>query len=787
MKIRIHHLLVLLVLFAPATYAAVLRVGSGCTHTTLSSALNVAQPGDELRLRTETFTGNWAIAVSDLTIRGGYSSCSATSPSNLDRATLSANLSNRPTLRLASAAANLTLDRLVLINANNPSASAGLGEGGAIHLGPATSATLGYVSMYNNAAGRGAGIFVSSNATLKSASTAPGNELDVSYNIASGNGGGIFLDTNATLDLITDAPARIIMEHNEGLGGAGIYASSGSIVQAKNLQMHTNAAASTGGGIYLAPNAAQLYLSDCEFSDNTAAANGGAISSAANAALILRCDFENNAATLDSGTLGSGGALYLRGGQSTIRDSLFTSNQARRGGAAYLSLTDSTSFLGTRFSANTSRVDGGAIYAHPSLGPLRIKTSPTSTPAASFDGNSAVGDGGAIYVTSSTGQMLEFDIGVGDQAVFSGNQASNGGAIRIHDTDVVLPQALVLTDNEASGNGGAISITGASSVSIATDSADWLGEINGNIAQTGNGGVFHADGDVDLLLDWMPIGGDPFAFNRGVNGGAIFFNSTGLLRLRNTRLRYNSAQFSGAGVFAGVGAHVLIDAVQGVGMSNDPQPLPRCNPLNLPANRYCSEIASNQIPGSSGQGGGLAAASTASFQVSHTALLGNSSAQGSALLVAPFTYAMLDTVLVSGQAQAIFVDTDASLALQSSTITANGTATLKLANSSSTQLTVFDSIIWGNTEAVSGGANATIDGDCNLSQSASIPGTYVDPQFVATARGNYRLPSTSYAVDLCSGSASNDLDNQSRPYGVNADAGAFEYAPSDRIFAHGFE
>ncbi len=80
-----------------------------------------------------------------------------------------------------------------------------------------------------------------------------------------------------------------------------------------------------------------------------------------------------------------------------------------------------------------------------------------------------------------------------------------------------------------------------------------------------------------------------------------------------------------------------------------------------------------------------------------------------------------------------------------------------------------------------------VGSDCNLSQTPIIPGTFVIPQFASTTRGSYRIPSNSYAVDLCNSGSATDLDNQSRPYGVRADAGAFEYAPDDRIFAHSFE
>ena len=78
---------------------------------------------------------------------------------------------------------------------------------------------------------------------------------------------------------------------------------------------------------------------------------------------------------------------------------------------------------------------------------------------------------------------------------------------------------------------------------------------------------------------------------------------------------------------------------------------------------------------------------------------------------------------------------------------------------------------------VNAGASAT--GDCNVGEGvnllAGVMNVVADPAFTTTARGYYRLDDTSPAIDLCGTGADTDLDTCDRPYGVDEDAGAFEW------------
>lgn len=52
-----------------------------CDHSDLQDAINAAADGGEVRLQSETFTGNFGISNKSLTLIGGFESCTATEPS----------------------------------------------------------------------------------------------------------------------------------------------------------------------------------------------------------------------------------------------------------------------------------------------------------------------------------------------------------------------------------------------------------------------------------------------------------------------------------------------------------------------------------------------------------------------------------------------------------------------------------------------------------------------------------------------------------------------------------
>jgi hypothetical protein len=84
-------------------------------------------------------------------------------------------------------------------------------------------------------------------------------------------------------------------------------------------------------------------------------------------------------------------------------------------------------------------------------------------------------------------------------------------------------------------------------------------------------------------------------------------------------------------------------------------------------------------------------------------------------------------------------------------------------------LTLTNNIMWDNASPALYQSAVTLTASCNDTQDLlSGPGNIsVDPQFITTTRGAYRLAVSSPAVDACTGTVDHDLDNFHRP--INAD------------------
>ncbi len=716
----------------PMTVSAAVRVvGPGCTYTALATALADAQPGDEIRVLEGVRTINALVAVDDLSLRGGFANCGDGTPQLAGQTTLRSAASGLPVLRIAPGVTGVLLERLELTGADNPAGAGGRGEGGGLSLGAGSGAALRVMQIAGNQAGRGAGVFVESGAELLAAGGL-NTRISIVDNIASEAGGGVFLDTGAIVDLADNAALTTSLERND--------------------------AGTLGGAVYVSGGAG-LWLNGARVVGNSAAASGGGIA--------------------------------VQGGQLHLVDGLLQDNLANYGGGLSLQDARVTALEGTRFSGNVANNRGGGIDARQVTSPLTIRASHAARAglgqAPVFENNRAGSmGGGALFYSSTTGMALWIENASGAPARFAGNtSAGAGGALMVNGAFAELPQHVEMVDNMAGTHGGAVWATAGATVWVRADVPDWLARFSGNVAG-GNGGAFAASGSA-LLLDWVVVGDAPFSPNRALRGGGIHVNN-GSLRLRNARVRSNSASLLGGGIVMNSNGDHVIAGVLGSGQLAGAQPLPRCQPLLLPADRYCSEVASNQVPGPDGRGGGVVAAFTGSVQISHTALQVNAAAAASALDIGQETRVLLDTVLVSGHSRAVAVGAQGELAMQSSTLAGNGPDTLWLDDAGGTRLAMYDSILWDNSGGLVGGASATIDGDCNVTQSLRIPGMQMDPGFVTTARGAYRLGGLSPARDLCPAGASLDLDGQARPDGLNADAGAFEVTPdSPVLFVDGFE
>ena len=134
--------------------------------------------------------------------------------------------------------------------------------------------------------------------------------------------------------------------------------------------------ATVSGGVYYAPNSAQvhLYIGSAEkdgakvlFQDNTAKSSGGVLYASTLSANVI---YGNTSFINNSTTSGSGGAICMYG-QLTVRGTLFEGNTAsNRGGAIYVSKSSLeaaariTELTDCTFTANQGSLGGAvSLYA----------------------------------------------------------------------------------------------------------------------------------------------------------------------------------------------------------------------------------------------------------------------------------------------------------------------------------------------------------------------------------------------------------------------------------------
>ena len=241
---------------------------------------------------------------------------------------------------------------------------------------------------------------------------------------------------------------------------------------------------------------------------------------------------------------------------------LITCDYSTDGSASAITLTN-----GASMTLQTIRLNGQqrsrAIHVtsdDTSAGTLTVSTN------ARIENFSTTGSGGAILLDDGTN--LTINGGYNRTAVFSANQAAEGGAIAVgKNCSISLTNAQFTGNKTNSGNGGALSIDerdeGASEIPLTNvvfrsntaknGGAVFTGEnanltignstFTSNVASDSNGGAVTIGGNGTLT-----ISGGTFTGNKAGNGngGAIFVAKTAELTVTNGNIRSNSAEFGSA-------------------------------------------------------------------------------------------------------------------------------------------------------------------------------------------------------------------------------------------------
>ncbi len=301
----------------------------------------------------------------------------------------------------------------------------------------------------------------------------------------------------------------------DGDGGAVYNAGTITVENGATFQNNqTSKAGSKGGAIY---NSGTLGITNAAFSANEAPGDGGA----------MYVDSDGNTTITDSSFDGNnsgylGGALSLRRGNVSIKNTAFTNNTAKWSGAIFTySRADlSVSIDNSRFE-NNSALGAGAVQA---MTTFTINNS-------QFRNNKATEDedgGGALFIGA-----------VGDLSL-SGNAVENS----------------VFENNTSATRGGAIATRGTNANNVDAIADIVNTSFTGNVAGT-TGGAFdnylygskNAAGSVYL-------GNDTFENNSAVNGGAIYNHSeldtnnhAGVITVKDSTFTGNSASEKGGAIY----------------------------------------------------------------------------------------------------------------------------------------------------------------------------------------------------------------------------------------------
>jgi hypothetical protein len=206
----------------------------------------------------------------------------------------------------------------------------------------------------------------------------------------------------------------------------------------------------SGGGLYplfTVDSGAKAGLSHLELVNGKSSTPGAAISNAGELS-IMYCIFSNNQS--DAG----GGAIYnATPGVVDIDVTIFTANQASRGGAIYNASSVENSGAGTMvirrsfFEANEATAEGGAVYNAGAAATILWVYE------TSFRFNVSGSNGGAIYQGNGAATV--------ENSSFSDNHAVNGAALANGTGWTLTARNVTITRNSASAGGSVYNASGA--------------------------------------------------------------------------------------------------------------------------------------------------------------------------------------------------------------------------------------------------------------------------------------------------------------------------------------
>ncbi|MBL8999632.1 MAG: right-handed parallel beta-helix repeat-containing protein [Phycisphaerae bacterium] len=414
-------------------------------------------------------------------------------------------------------------------------------------------------------------------------------------------GGGIFIGPGG-INVIEGCTIR----QNSAIDTGGIYLFGGPLTL-RNSTLDGNTSEFGCGGLDVHrewENYPHAEVTDCVFRSNQGAHSGGARVSWSDRATaeFTRCLFENNISTESEG----GGLTFRYSTSGTVSDCEFVGNSGRWGGGLCVSdsarviVTDSAFRLNTtgwsgggllavhgesratvlrcEFDGNTAEQFGGGLACHygseVTVAGTRFTFNGTSGRGGGasnydqrsrftdclFDGNYTSADGGGLYTESASrverctlkhnvandgaGLSCSYGAPVINECEFSGNAATNGGAVFVYGNGSPRIDRSRIFSNAATGEGGGVYARDESRLILSNSL------ISHNLAGSKAGGVMlYGHGAGRMTLRNCTI-----ADNQAPQTGGLDIFSHAPHLVENCIIRRNGP---GVNLTAGPGAHMV--------------------------------------------------------------------------------------------------------------------------------------------------------------------------------------------------------------------------------------
>ncbi|GMH43870.1 hypothetical protein BSKO_11804 [Bryopsis sp. KO-2023] len=397
--------------------------------------------------------------------------------------------------------------------------------------------------------------------------TLDANDCVFTGNTVHGVGGGA-ISTKATQD-VKLSDCEIVGNSVMGSGG-GLSVEEAENILIAGCQLKKNSAGPKGGAMWVDGVSKQISIQDAEVMENSAEVGGGLVLENIKEGILDSVKFSSNKA------VSKGGALVLRvASDFETKDVDFEGNTATYSscGGALVDGVESIRSKKTRFVSNKAQKgNGGAIC-------LRGKTTKWSSDSTVvFSSNSCGLFGGAMSVEGL--KMVSFD-----GTRFEKNGGQSGGAIHAKSVEKILGNGLVVSENEAKGDGGGIMYDGVEIVElidakIVENSSGGEGggalmvggvdveftraQISRNEARSGGGGL------VLRSCNLVEVDASDFHNNTsGRSGGAILVENLDDFRMSDTEISRNSAHDDGGAIHLFGGTLVNVTNVSLVKNSAD--------------------------------------------------------------------------------------------------------------------------------------------------------------------------------------------------------------------------